>query len=101
MTQEVQHIPPSRRHVRWVVALSARWPIGLIGLVMTIYGATKGWIDDYPVSRALEWQDDFLTFMDEKHPTVGERIVSTGKLGDDVVADLDAALAEHKERFAN
>ena len=39
--------------------------------------------------------------MDEKHPTVGERIVSTGKLGDDVVADLDAALAEHKERFAN
>ena len=39
MTQEVQHIPPSRRHVRWVVALSARWPIGLIGLVMTIYGA--------------------------------------------------------------
>jgi hypothetical protein len=26
---------------------------------------------------------------------------STGKLGDDVVADLEAALTEHKERFAN
>ena len=76
-------------------------PMAVEKQVMVIYGATKGWINDYPVSRALEWQDDFLGFMDDKHPTVGERIVSTGKLGDDVVADLEAALAEHKERFAN
>jgi F-type H+-transporting ATPase subunit alpha len=76
-------------------------PMGVEKQVMIIYGATKGWLDDYPVSRALEWQDDFLSFMDDKHPTVGDRILSTGKLGDDVVADLEAALTEHKERFAN
>ena len=76
-------------------------PMSVEKQVMVIYGATKGWLDDYPVARALEWQNDFLSFMDDRHPTVGERIVSTGKLGKDVVADLDAALAEHKERFAN
>jgi len=83
-----------------VLKQSQYQPMSVEKQVMTIYGATKGWLDDYPVSRALEWQDDFLAFMDDKHPTVGERIISTGKLGSDVVADLDAALAEHKERFA-
>jgi len=76
-------------------------PMAVEKQVMVIYGATKGWLDDYPVARALDWQEDFLSFMDDRHPTVGERIISTGKLGKDVVADLDAALTEHKERFAN
>ena len=84
-----------------VLKQSQYQPMPVEKQVMVIYGATKGWLDDYPVSRALEWQDDFLSFMDDRHPTVGERIVNTGKLGDDVVADLEAALAEHKERFAN
>jgi len=38
MTREVQFIPPARRPVRWTLALSSRWPVGLTGLVMTLYG---------------------------------------------------------------
>jgi hypothetical protein len=38
MTCEVQDIPPVDRPVRWGVALSRRWPLGALGLVMVVYG---------------------------------------------------------------
>ena len=38
MTCEVQDIPPVDRPVRWGVALSRRWPMGVVGLAMLVYG---------------------------------------------------------------
>ncbi len=75
-------------------------PMAVEQQVMVIYGATNGWLDEYPVARVQEWHDGFLSFIADKHPEVAKKIVDVGKMTDDVSADLDAALAEYKGIFA-
>lgn len=38
MTREVHDVPPAPRHVRWAPVVWCRWPVGLIGLGLAIYG---------------------------------------------------------------
>ncbi len=75
-------------------------PMPIEQQVMVIYGANKGWLDDYELNRVQEWHDGFLAFAAEKHPELGEQIATVGKMTDEITAALDAALAEYKEIFA-
>ena len=54
MTREVQFIPPARRHVRWTLALSSRWPLGLTGLLMTVYGGLIALMLFHPMYKILK-----------------------------------------------
>ncbi len=74
-------------------------PMAVDQQILVIYGATNGWLDNYPVSKVMAWHDGFLAFMADKHPTIAENIVSEAKMTDAIKSDLDAALAEYKEIF--
>ena len=75
-------------------------PMAIEQQVMVIYGANKGWLDDYDLGRVQEWHDGFLAFAAEKHPELAEQISTVGKMTDEITAALDAALLEYKEIFA-
>jgi F-type H+-transporting ATPase subunit alpha len=66
--------------------------------VMVIYAGTNGFLDTVPLNRVREWQDKFLEFIDQRHPTVRERLRDTKALGNDVEADLKAAAGEFNEK---
>src|SRR5687768_2405490 len=40
--------------------------------VMVIYAGTNGYLDQVPLNRVRAWQDKFLEFIDQRHPTIRE-----------------------------
>ena len=74
-------------------------PLSVEQQVMVIYGGSNGWLDSYEVADVLKWHGAFLSFMDDRHPEVGQAIASVKKMTDEIKADLDAALQEFKESW--
>jgi F-type H+-transporting ATPase subunit alpha len=75
-------------------------PLAVEQQVMVIYAGTNGWLDDLPVAKVQAWHDDFLAFVAEKHPDVGESITTVKKMTDEIKASLNAALEAFKVVFA-
>ncbi|MDD4767102.1 MAG: F0F1 ATP synthase subunit alpha [Desulfotomaculaceae bacterium] len=66
--------------------------------VVSIYAATKGYLDDIPVEMVLPFEADFLKFMKANKPNIGETIKKTGQL-QDIEKELQAAIEEFKAEF--
>lgn len=44
MRREIQAIPPAPRIVRWGAVLAYRWPVGLVGASLAVYGGVFTWM---------------------------------------------------------
>ena len=67
--------------------------------VMIIFAGTNGFVDDLAVEDVKRFEDEFLAFMDTRHPEIGEQIGSTGALSDELADALRAALKEFRSTF--
>ncbi len=71
-------------------------PMSMEKQVAIIFAASQGAIDDVPIDQVGQWEIDFLAFLDEKHSGVLHAIEQSGKLADDTVDGLKAAITEFK-----
>ncbi len=62
--------------------------------VSIIFAASKGYLDDVPIHDVAAWEKDFHAYMAEKHSNVLHAIADSGKLEDDTVEHLSAAIEE-------
>jgi len=62
--------------------------------VSIIFAASEGFLDDVPIEDVAKWEIDFHAFMAEKHAGVLHAIAESGKLEDDTVQHLTAAVEE-------
>jgi len=62
--------------------------------VAIIFAAGKGYLDSVPVADVARWELDFHAFMAEKHSGVLHAIAESGKLEDQTVEGLTAAIEE-------
>jgi F-type H+-transporting ATPase subunit alpha len=62
--------------------------------VAIIFAASKGFLDTVPLDTLKVWERDFHLFLEEKHSAVLQAIATTGKLDDDTVEHLTAAIKE-------
>jgi F-type H+-transporting ATPase subunit alpha len=76
-------------------------PMSMEHQVMIIYAATNGYLDEVPVAQIRAWEHGFHDFMRAQHQETGEAIKRSGRLEEDVVAQLVAAIKEYRERFAS
>jgi F-type H+-transporting ATPase subunit alpha len=67
--------------------------------VASIWAGTNGHLDEVPVSDIRRFEAEFLDFIGRSHSNVYDAIVQTGKLGDDVVSELETAITEFKQQF--
>ncbi len=74
-------------------------PMATENQVMVIYGGTRGYLDQHPVTSVGKWEKEFLAFMAAKHPEIGTQIRETGKLSDTLEGSLKAALEEFQAGF--
>jgi F-type H+-transporting ATPase subunit alpha len=68
--------------------------------VVSIYTATRGHLDDIPLSDVRRFEKEFLAFVDSNHPEIYQSITDTKDLTDDNVKALEAAIAQFKKSFA-
>jgi F-type H+-transporting ATPase subunit alpha len=67
--------------------------------VMIIFAATNGFLDDAPVEDVKRFEQEFILFVESRHPQIGEHIRSEGTLPDDVAEQLREAIKEFRETF--
>ncbi len=62
--------------------------------VTIIFAAGKGFLDSVPIAEIARWETDFHAYMAEKHAGVLHAIAESGKLEDETVQHLTAAIEE-------
>ncbi|GIW75281.1 MAG: ATP synthase subunit alpha 2 [Phycisphaerae bacterium] len=72
-------------------------PMSVADQVSVIYAATKGYMDDVPVSRISEFQDSFLAYF-AGNPTYAQ-LADKKELTDEIESGLKKALEEFKARI--
>ena len=67
--------------------------------VMVIYAVTNGFLDKIPVDRIQDWERGFLEFVRTQRSELAASLKASGKLDDETVTALEAALKEYQEIF--
>ena len=75
-------------------------PFSVERQVVSIWAGTTGKLDSVPVPDIRRFEAEFLDYVGRQHKGILDAIASTKDLGDDLVAQLDAAVAAFKLEFA-
>ena len=76
-------------------------PMSLHEQVITLCSATNKLFLDIPVSKLKEFQGNMLTYMDEKHPEIGNEIEQMKTLSDDLIKRIVSAVKEYKSQVVS
>ena len=68
--------------------------------VITIFAATKGYLDGFPVSEIQRFEEGFLSLMKSKHPELMKQISDDLSISDDSSSKLVSILDEYVKSFA-
>jgi len=74
-------------------------PYPLERQVVSLWAGTTGQLDDVPVADIARFEREFLDFIQREHPGIYAAILETGKLGDDIVSQLEVATKTFKTQF--
>ncbi|MBW3554832.1 MAG: F0F1 ATP synthase subunit alpha [Gemmatimonadetes bacterium] len=67
--------------------------------VMIIHAVTNGLLDEIPVDRVQDWEEQFLEKMRTQRGEIGEEIRTSGTMSDETVSKLEAEIREFNEMF--
>src|SRR5215218_6084041 len=73
-------------------------PMNVEQEVMAIYAATQGYVDDVPVNRVQDFQNEFLKFVDTRVSGLRSELVEKKELSDDIEGRLKTALSDFKSK---
>jgi len=77
-------------------------PMSVEHQIMIIYVASRGFLDDVPVEKVSEWEEQFHRYMDANYPDLVKAIhettaVQRKKIPDEMFKQLEAATVEYKK----
>lgn len=67
--------------------------------VVSIYAGTKGYLDDVPVERVREFEEQLLEFVETNYPEILEKIRSEKVLSEEIENKIVEAIQEFKKKF--
>ncbi len=74
-------------------------PFAVERQVVSIWAGTNGHLDVVPVADVRRFEAEFLDYLSREHKGIYDAILSTGKLEDATVADLEGAIAAFQKQF--
>jgi F-type H+-transporting ATPase subunit alpha len=74
-------------------------PMNVVDQVMMIYAGTKGYLDKVPAKNVRAWEEQFLRYMRERQPEVGNAIRKERKLSKEIEQQLTAAITNFQAQF--
>lgn len=75
-------------------------PLKVDEQILVIYTAVRGFLSNIPVNQVVNFQRDFLKFMNSNHPEIGQTIVEKQKLDDALEASINSAIEEFKSTYS-
>ena len=74
-------------------------PYGVFDQILAIFAGTKGYLDDLPVGKVLEFERGLLRHFHDEHPELIDELRREKKIGDALDARLREVIAGFKEHF--
>jgi len=74
-------------------------PMTVEDQVLIIYAATKGYLDEIPVSEVQRYQNDFIQEVENMHPDIVKSISETKDLTPENMEKMNKVLGDFTERF--
>jgi F-type H+-transporting ATPase subunit alpha len=75
-------------------------PLTVEKQVAIIFAATNGFLDDIPVERVRQYEDELYSFLGTRYPGVLTAIANKKAIDDEIKASLEEALKEFNKQFA-
>ena len=75
-------------------------PASIARQVMAIFAGTKGYLDDIPIERVVDFERSLLRFLEQNHPELEEAIVKDSAVSPELEARLRAAIEDFKKGYA-
>ncbi len=72
-------------------------PMSVEDQVLVIFTAVRGYLVDIPVDKVVTFQADYIKFMHNQHPEIGQKIVAQQKLDDALEKAISQSIDEFKE----
>ncbi len=74
-------------------------PMPVENQVISIFAGTNGYLDDVPVNRVRQFEEELLAYVTREHPKIQRDIVAKGKLDDELTTDLRNMLTKFKSKL--
>ena len=74
-------------------------PLNVVDQIMIIYAGNSGGLDKVDRRKVRDWEEQFLRYMKEQKPEVRALLAKEKKMTDEVVKQLDAAIADFQPQF--
>ena len=74
-------------------------PLNVVDQIMIIYAGNAGALDKVDRRKVKDWEEQFLLFMKEQKPEVRALLAKEKKMTDEVIAALNAAIADFQPQF--
>jgi F-type H+/Na+-transporting ATPase subunit alpha len=74
-------------------------PMSVYEQVLALYAATKGHLDDVPVSAVRKWEADFIQFVRDRKGDLYRALEESGDLTAEVESGIKAAIEEFKKGY--
>ena len=74
-------------------------PLRLEQEVMILYAVNAGLTDEVPLERVNAFERELLGYLETTHPEIGQSIAASGRLEEEVTAQLTAAINNFKATF--
>ena len=68
--------------------------------VISIWAVTNGYLDDVPLDQVGRFERELLDTLGSRNSDIGDAIVSTGKLEDDLIEQLKKAVEDFKQSWS-
>jgi F-type H+-transporting ATPase subunit alpha len=75
-------------------------PMSVEDQILTIYAATNGYVDDYPIEALGKYEKELHSFFEAKHSEILNELRERKTLDDDLKKKINSALDEFKKEFA-
>ncbi len=75
-------------------------PMAVEEQVMIIYSVINKYLSDIPVEKVKEFEKGLIEFMNAHYANVGKEIIETGKLSEEIEAELKKGIEEFKAQFS-
>src|SRR6478736_408369 len=74
-------------------------PMPVADQVLSIYSGVNGFLDDVPVDQVLQFEADFLRYVQQHHPDLKKEIASISKIDDKVKERLNEIITTFKQKM--
>lgn len=75
-------------------------PVSVENQVLEIYAGVNGWLDETPVNKVRKFLDEFLAFVETKHPMILRELRDKKEIQDDLKGKIDGILKDFKEKIS-